>query len=155
MEIEIRGASAQEVLQLARQLPEDFTTVGLVLMERDLASHRALGAFVEGAMAGFITTHETDSRVVGISWLGVAPDMQGRGIGTRLVRHALMPYEARGFELCVLKAPETEEDEDCIRTRRFYEKLGFQTLYIIKPYPEWGEDAARVMAARLPLRAGA
>jgi ribosomal protein S18 acetylase RimI-like enzyme len=158
--LEIRQTSRPEdkeaAVDIARSLPDYFTELGLERIAEDLEKYMLFGFFDGDAMVAFITVHETDERCVDISWLATRKEYQGQGIGRKLVYAALEPYEERGFELCALQAPvETEPGEDFSATKKFYERLGFQTLYIIDPYPAWGpDDACRVMAARLPLKRG-
>jgi GNAT superfamily N-acetyltransferase len=86
-----------------------------------LGLHSPPGALRRGVR--FLTASETSHRhcVPGPHWylpfLGVEPEQQGRGLGTRLLLDVLNAADVAGLP-CYLEAPSE-------RTRRFYESHGF------------------------------
>jgi D-alanine-D-alanine ligase len=72
-----------------------------------------------------------------IYWLGVAPNMQGRGIGRALTAFAEQAIAERGGRLFVV---ETSSREVYTPTRRFYERLGYREAGRIPDFYGPGDD---------------
>lgn len=71
----------------------------------------------------FLWVHETEGREYYISNLAVAPDFQGKGIGTFLLKRALSRAVEMGLGRCALSV-----EVDNARALRLYERLGFRIV---------------------------
>lgn len=153
VDITIKPVAREKALAIAKGLPDFFDENGILTITKDLESHELWGAFVQEDLAGFITLRKADRGSLEISWLAVKKDLQGLGIGSRLVKGTLNKFAEQGFTVCYVKTlAETAEDEGYAKTRVFYKTLGFYTLEIIDPYPGWSEgNPCQVFAAALPL----
>ncbi len=83
------------------------------------------GVFVEeinGKLAGFLTTFMDKEFSTGrIRALSILPEFQGKGIGTRLLRHAEEIFKKNGMKLIRI-----EVVEDNASAYELYKKLGFE-----------------------------
>ncbi len=83
------------------------------------------GVFVEeleGEIAGFMTTYIDAKFSVGrICTISVKPEYQGRGIGTRFIKHALNMFKE--YELKLARIEVMEENPKALE---LYKKLGFE-----------------------------
>jgi ribosomal protein S18 acetylase RimI-like enzyme len=106
---------------------------GIRPVEEVLASHRATGPFdprlwelvrVEGRIAGCILLSElTFGPLLEIVYLGVVPELRGRGVGALLMRRALRHAQLRGAaELMVVF------DARNSPAGRLYERFGFEQV---------------------------
>ncbi|MDE7399549.1 MAG: GNAT family N-acetyltransferase [Oscillospiraceae bacterium] len=79
---------------------------------------------VDGIPTAFCTVRERNKKpfcgYAYIKDLYVLPERQGRGIGKKLLTHALAKMREKGFSHAVLECA-----EDNTRARRFYERFGF------------------------------
>ncbi len=72
-----------------------------------------------------------------IYWMAVAPDTQGRGLGTHLLKYALEKMSEREGRLAVA---ETSGRDRYLPTRKFYEKRGFTLSACSKDFYAPGDD---------------
>jgi len=153
--LEIKKTNEKDAaLMIGKSLPASFTPEGLVSLESDLNAQTVYGAFLADRMVGFICLRKADIGSLEISWLAVSPELQGKGVGTKLVKESLREMTHDGIEVCYVKTlAETSDDKGYALTRSFYKALGFYTLEIIDPYPTWEQgNPCQLLAARLPLR---
>ncbi len=100
-----------------------------------------LVAEVDGRVVGFVTTaYDSRLRTGRIPNLAVAEDMQGRGIGKKLLQAAYKHLKEKGAKWLRIETLTTNE-----RGQRFYTKLGFQEvarkIYYCMPIERWqGEE---------------
>jgi ribosomal protein S18 acetylase RimI-like enzyme len=80
-------------------------------------------------------------------WIAVAPDHQGRGIGTRLMCLAEEEICRQGGRLVLV---ETSSQELYTPTRRFYDSLGYREVSRILDFYDLGD--AKVTYAKVMLR---
>lgn len=80
--------------------------------------------------AGGINYELEENRAI-ISWDVVHPDFQGRGVGSALTKHrlAILAANQKVEEIIVRTAQ---------MTNKFYEKMGFQLIEVVKDY--WAKD---------------
>jgi putative acetyltransferase len=124
--------------------------VDLIRASPEYVSELALVARVDGAVAGFVMLSHAElvsdsgeqHRVLTLSPLAVAPAVQGRGIGSALVRAGLAEAgQRRGEPLVVLEG-----------SPRYYPRFGFRDcreLAIVMTLPDWAPPEAG-MAFPLP-----
>ncbi len=94
-------------------------TEPLAATERELGEMLVLKATLAGRIVGSVRGRMTDARTCYVGRLMVHPDVQGRGLGTRLMRamEEATP-EARGYELFT--------GEKSARHLHLYAKLGYR-----------------------------
>jgi ribosomal protein S18 acetylase RimI-like enzyme len=95
--------------------------LGLTLTPADFAGEDTsfhLGCFAEGKLVGTLILFPLDARVLKMRQVAVAPQWQGRGVGTKLVAFAESFAAARGFTTIIAHARGT--------ARSFYRKLGYR-----------------------------
>lgn len=96
-------------------------------LDADVEGDRARGVFVweeDGAPVGYITTRlDPESRIGWIPNMAVLPQFQGRGIGRRLMEHALDFLRQSGME-----AAKIETLAQNAIGSRFYPSAGFQEV---------------------------
>lgn len=117
-EIELRdgfGEDEAAVLELYRSHGWSSAGKPAELLHHLRHSHRVVSAWRDGRLVGLGNTLSDGRLVAYYSHLLVAPEFQGRGIGTRIVRELMRTYE--GFHQQVLVADGKAVD--------FYRKLGF------------------------------
>ncbi len=79
-----------------------------------------LACFIDERVVGTLLLSETEPGVVRMRQVAVAPELQGSGIGTRLVEAAEMLCRARGTQLLFANAREPVVS--------FYEHLGYHVV---------------------------
>lgn len=89
-------------------------------------------AEINGCLAGYISCHRRDSSSGQIGLLGVAVEMQGKKIGSALVRSALGWFERIG-----IKRVEVVTQGRNIRAQRLYQNCGFRTGSLRLWYHKW------------------
>ena len=117
------------VLAVAQTLPEWFDEDARErAIPADLRHQDGFVALADEALVGFITLFVAEGRL-NIGWLGVSPERQRRGIGTRLLNDAEALAERKGLtEIATYTLGDSVEYEPYEATRRFYFSRGF-TVY--------------------------
>jgi GNAT superfamily N-acetyltransferase len=132
------GSRVQDCLRLARNLEGAFNETGLETMAASLPTERTFVAVDDGELLGFASVAGHSPQVAELSWLAVADDHQGQGIGTRLLQELSADRASVGVRLLTVKTlADTVASETYEQTRRFYETEGFLHIETIDPYPEW------------------
>ncbi|HEY8345834.1 MAG TPA: GNAT family N-acetyltransferase [Symbiobacteriaceae bacterium] len=153
--IHIRDATTADyeaMLSVARSLPEWFNERGLREMARDFLTHRGLVAVcirdTSEKVVGFATwlqsSDSPEANVAEITWLGVAREFQGQGIGRRLVE--ALADRCRKAGLSVLQVSTLADSVDYapyVGTRAFYRRLGFRDWRVDVAY--YGPDEDRLV----------
>lgn len=131
--------STNEILNIARELPEYFNPAGLEQIEKDTKTNMMFGAFDNDKMIGFVMYKEINLEVVEMTWLGVKPKNQGKGIGTKLVVDTLELMRQK-YKVCMIKTLSDKDNyEPYKKTRDFHKSMGFIALETIDPYPGWDD----------------
>lgn len=122
-------------VSIDRNIEDKFGSIGdqdwrfrkLRHIDADVAGDNARGVFVcedDGQIVGFITTRlDRDSRIGWIPNMAVDPKYQGRGLGRRMMEHALEFMRAEGME-----AAKIETLEQNPVGSRFYPEVGFEEV---------------------------
>jgi ribosomal protein S18 acetylase RimI-like enzyme len=76
-------------------------------------------------------------RAYDLTMVAVRPDLQGRGHGAALMRHAEDDLRQRGQRLLIVRTSGTEQ---YARTRAFYRKLGYAQHTRVSDYWTDGDD---------------
>lgn len=135
---------ASQAFDIAKKLPEFFNADGLKQIESDLESHVLYGAYSGEDMIAFVTYKEVNPETVEMSWLGVLPEMQRKGVGERLVTQTLEELSSK-YKVCEVKTlSETEPYEPYRGTRAFYKRMGFIAIETINPYPGWEGNPCQI-----------
>jgi ribosomal protein S18 acetylase RimI-like enzyme len=115
-----------EIIKIAKNLHDWFDNYALTFeIPNDLNFHQGYVAECDGKIVGFLTYSSFEGEVF-ISWLGVLPDYQRKGIGKALVHELeeiLITLDINKLKVETLS--EKIEYEPYVRTRKFYRKIGF------------------------------
>lgn len=153
--IQIRDATRSDyeaMLAVARSLPEWFNEQGLREMARDFGTHQGLVAVDNSGaseeVVGFATWLRSpdapEPRLAEITWLGVTPAFQGRGLGRRLGE--ALEGRCRQVGVSVLQVSTLADTVDYAPyagTRAFYRRLGFKDWRVDAAF--YGPDADRLV----------
>jgi GNAT superfamily N-acetyltransferase len=128
----IHNRFVEEILGIARSLPEWFTPTGIENIKRDLEFEKVLMAFepVQNIAIGFLSFHCYDG--VGIvGWMGVKDEYRRQSIGTKLFEAFKEQMKVRNIDQVQVETlGESVDYEPYEQTRRFYRKMGFQTYRV-------------------------
>jgi ribosomal protein S18 acetylase RimI-like enzyme len=97
---------------------------------------------MDGVQVGFVTYRvNADRETAELTWIGVRPDFQRKGIGRRLVEAIEQELSRKGVKtLEVSTVAPTVNYEPYARTRRFYHGIGFRDVRVEpKGFPS-GDD---------------
>ncbi|MFP6741713.1 MAG: GNAT family N-acetyltransferase [Alphaproteobacteria bacterium] len=121
-----------------RLLKADETPPWALLLESDptrgevetyLPRGRCYLAFEGGRLVGAFVLMDTRPHVVEIMNIAVAPELQSRGIGTRLLRAAVRLARKQGAE-----ALDVGTCNCCFRELAFYQRFGFRMVSIDRDF---------------------
>lgn len=144
---ELRAADRtpiEVILRATGMFTEAEVSVALELVDIGLRrlpgdGYSFLVAEVEGAVAGYACfgpAPMTD-RTWDLYWLAVAPALQGRGIGARLIRGVEEHARSHGARLLVV---ETAGKPEYAPTRAFYERVGYPEHARLRDFYRDGDD---------------
>jgi ribosomal protein S18 acetylase RimI-like enzyme len=145
MDIQIRKTEDSfSAYEIAKQLPDFFDARGLEQIKTDTQSHELFGAFDENKMLGFVVYKEINPETIEMAWIGVSPDAQTKGVGTKLVEESLGKFSSK-YKVCEVKTlSEIDSYGPYKKTREFYKKLNFIPIETISPYPGWGDNPCQI-----------
>ena len=154
----VRIAAAHDAANCAEiviGLPDFFTDDVPDKVQRDLRDHG--GWVIEDAddVVGFVIVERRGTRAAEILWAAIAADRRGRGLGRRLIDHALAELGADGVQIVEVKTLDPSADyAPYDATRAFWIARGFVQFDTIDPLPGWppGNPAALLAAALAPTR---
>lgn len=118
-----------DILAVAEALPEWFDSDARGrAIPADLRHQEGFVALLDGEIVGFITLFFAEGRL-NIGWLGVRPDCQRRGIGSRLLASAEEYGRQHGVtEIATYTLGDGVDYRPYEATRQFYFSRGF-TVY--------------------------
>ncbi|WP_106498226.1 GNAT family N-acetyltransferase [Lentibacillus sp. Marseille-P4043] len=99
------------------------------MIEEYLTSGHCYVAIMEKVMMGVYVTTETNPETVEIANIAVMYGKQGRGIGKKLVKHAINNARTRGFTKI-----EIGTGNSSIGQLALYQKCGFRIVGILKDF---------------------
>jgi ribosomal protein S18 acetylase RimI-like enzyme len=121
-----------------------FTRDDAAFLEEALGSDDGATCLVEDAEDGaglaavlLYRPEEAADRAVDLTMIAVRPDLQGRGRGAALMRHAEQDLRERGQRLLVVRTSGTTQYD---RTRAFYRGLGYTEHARVPDYWTDGDD---------------
>ena len=139
-----KSGKAEKAFEIAGKLPDYFDKEGLRQIELDTKNHILYGAYLGEEMIGFVTYKEINSDAIEMSWLGVLPERQGKGVGEKLVNQTLGELSSK-YKVCEVKTlSEIDPYEPYKNTRAFYKRIGFIPIETINPYPGWGNNPCQI-----------
>jgi len=148
--LQIRTASPPDyegMLAVARSLPEWFNAQGLREMATDLKTQQGFVAVCQSGgtdrVVGFVTwlPRSADVSLVELTWLGVDPQFQRRGLGRSLVDAVADRCRQIGiFVMEVTTLADSVDYAPYAGTRAFYRRIGFQDLRVDKDFYGPGDD---------------
>jgi ribosomal protein S18 acetylase RimI-like enzyme len=101
--------------------------------------HRAVTCETDGQVAGFAyyAPDGMTDRTWFLYWIAVSKQLQARGVGSRLLRHAETDIRRERARLLLIETSSLPHYEP---TRRFYLKHGFEQAGVLKDYYADGDD---------------
>jgi len=122
------------MMKIAKKLhPKWFDKFAInVSMPLDLKIHKGFVAEEKGKILGFVTYTSNEGETK-ISWIGVEPEFQGKGIGTKLLRKLEKELKRIGVkDLRVETVGDSTKYKPYEITRAFYRKMGFRVEKVRK-----------------------
>src|SRR5262245_58713099 len=154
----VRVAAPQDAARCAEivaGLPDFFTDDVPDKVQRDLREHGGWVIDDAADVVGFVIVERRGTRAAEILWAAVAADRRGRGLGSRLIDHALAELSAGGVQIVEVKTLDPSADyAPYDATRAFWISHGFVQFDMIDPLPGWppGNPAALLAVALAPTR---
>ena len=130
----------EQLIEIAKTLPEWFTAGGIKHMSIDLRFQHGFVALNGSRIVGFLSFFVNES-VAQIGWMGILSEFHRQGIGQKLVGKLISELKKAGIrKLRVNTLGDSVEYEPYARTRAFYRRIGFKDFQRIKQdNPEWPE----------------
>lgn len=138
MDVVVRKSSdGDAAYSIAKSLPGYFNAGGLKEIEKAVENEILFVAYVNSEAVGFLTVREANKDVVELTWMGVLPEYQSKGVGTQLLHKTLEVLKGNYKMVYGKTLADTVEDEGYSQTRNFWFKNGFMPIETIDPYPGW------------------
>lgn len=134
----------KEILVATQAFTADEVSIAIELLETVIKSplqqdYEVVVADVGDHVAGYVlfgpvplTEGNYD-----LYWIAVDPNIQGGGVGRRLMKHVEEQVRQRGGRLLCL---ETSSQGSYLRTRKFYEQAGYVEESCIRDFYKPGDD---------------
>ena len=95
-----------------------------------MAGRVVFAAFQGEGLVGIVGLKDHMARSLEVWWMGVKPDCHGQGVGTDLFETARSYAVAHDYEYMIVNTlSDRSDDEYYARTRAFYQKMGFDSLF--------------------------
>lgn len=131
------------VLEVARSLALWFRPIDQMALAIDLTLHEGFVAEQGPALIGFLTFHALDEITAELSWLGVASEHHGEGVGSALLAALEDEVERRGIKRVQVGTVAKESQEPAFAaTRRFYLSHGFRQVEVERDFYGRGRHRA-------------
>ncbi|MFQ6089395.1 MAG: GNAT family N-acetyltransferase [Candidatus Methanofastidiosia archaeon] len=122
----------EQLIEIAKALPEWFTTNGIKHMSIDLLYQHGFVAVLDFQIVGFLSFFVSEG-IGQIGWIGILPEFHREGIGRKLIDGLISELRQKGVrELRVNTLGDSVEYEPYERTRAFYRGIGFKDFQRIK-----------------------
>ena len=120
-------------LQALREVLDDYFATNLA------AGHRSVTCEQDGAVVGFAYSAPAamTDRTWYLYWIAVRKQLQARGTGAALLRHAEDDARRAGGRLLLIETSSLPHYE---LTRRFYVKHGYETAAVLRDFYADGDD---------------
>lgn len=129
----------KEALQIAVELKEYFTKEAIANMEKDFRNDSIIIA-EDAGIQGFLCFGIRNNRHE-ILWMAVKKEKQGQGLGKAMLDFLIQYLRERNVkELYAKTLTPKDPYKPYIKTREFYQKNGFQQLYIEKAKKKGWDD---------------
>jgi len=134
-EISIReytGKDFNEIMKVAKALPEWFTEGGVKNIAVDILFQKGFVAIYDDTVVGFISFFVSEA-AGHIGWMGIVPSYHRKGMGKKLLEKLFSELKAKGVkEVLVNTLGDSVEYEPYEKTRIFYRSAGFTDFERIK-----------------------
>ncbi len=137
MAVTVRPLQADDhrhVLDVARSLAAWFQPLDQMALAIDLDEHEGLVALQAGQLVAFLTFYLIDATVAELSWLGVSPEVQARGIGGALLDALEATLRARAVQQLQLNTVPADFNAAFAPTNNFYRHHGFTLAHRIENF---------------------
>lgn len=120
-------------IQALREVLDDYFAAN------QAAGHRCVTGEADGAVVGFAyyAPAAMTDRTWYLYWIAVRKQLQARGLGAALLRHAEADIHAAAGRLLLIETSSLPHYE---LTRRFYAKHGYETAAVLHGYYADGDD---------------
>lgn len=130
--VNVREATPDDfigIVRIADSLPEWFDKEGREAIPIDIKHHHCIIAEDSKSIIGFISLFVYEGRL-SISWMGVLPEAQNKGVGSKLLQKAEEHGRQLGLkEIATYTLGDSVDYKPYEQTRKFYYKNGF-TVYM-------------------------
>jgi ribosomal protein S18 acetylase RimI-like enzyme len=142
-----RADEAEQIVNVAREA-QVFTAEEIAAVEELVQDYVAKGV----ASSYHFVSYRLEGRVVGFAcygprsltrgtfdlyWIGTAPSVQRRGVGTELVRQVEQNVRSLGGRLLIVETSNRPEYESA---RRFYDSRGYRCEAVIADFYDEGDS---------------
>lgn len=134
-----RTRDYQSAMEIIEGLGDFFDEDNYHELKSDIKEDIVYGAYENSKMLGFIIFCELNPEVIELTWMAVAKETRGKGVGKQLITYGLNEIKKQDkYKICYLKTiGEGDRQRSFKATREFYLKNGFVALESLKPYPGW------------------
>lgn len=139
--VKIRKGSIKDIdiaVDIGKKLPDFFTPYAFSQMKQDFKIDELYIIEKDMRALGFCSIKIKNNSVAEITWLGILPFEQKKGIGTKLIEFVQTELKSKAIKILKVKTlDESANYEPYERTRKFYEKCDFLHIDTIDPFPGW------------------
>ena len=135
----LNQSDSKEISNIAKTLRGWFTPSGRRNIMRACKTQKGFVAYDE-KIVGFILYRKWKS-MAEITWMGILPNYQNKGIGTKLIKSVEDELKANAInKIKVATLSPTTKYKLYEKTRKFYRKIGFKKYRIDKKFYPDGSD---------------
>jgi predicted acetyltransferase len=138
-EIEIEEIDQNQAESLCRSITSDLPEYFGIPSANEqyfkgVRSCRNLAAKMDDQYVGLLSLNFPYSNNSNIYWMAVFKDYQVKGVGGKLIEEACkLARKSNATTMTVETLAPDESDENCLKTYKFYQTLGFKPLIKLKP----------------------
>jgi GNAT superfamily N-acetyltransferase len=140
-----------DAVAVAKALPNYFTKQAIREISDAVKNEILFTSVIDDSVVGFITVRIENPAVLELTWMGVLPHYQSKGIGTKLLSEVFNQLGDEFNYIYIKTLDESAQDEGYTKTRRFWTKSGFTKIITIDPFPGWDEgNPCVIMVKSMP-----